>query len=112
MKKNILFIALLLCIGTLQAQDYLDIFKASFSSTSLGNVDDENAQTDVTNTNVELYMPIPITQKAVILAGFTYQKLTKESFDLSKTNRKASDQKAYEAEQVMKKLESLANTPS
>lgn len=41
-----------------------------------------------------------------------YQKLTKESFDLSKTNRKASDQKAYEAEQVMKKLESLAKTPS
>ena len=41
-----------------------------------------------------------------------YQKLTKESFELSKTNRKASDQKAYEAEQVMKKLESLANTPS
>ena len=41
-----------------------------------------------------------------------YQKLTKESFDLSKTNRKASDQKAYEAEQVMKKLESLAKTTS
>ena len=41
-----------------------------------------------------------------------YQKLTKESFDLSKTNRKASDQKAYEAEQVMKKLESLAKTHS
>lgn len=41
-----------------------------------------------------------------------YQKLTKESFDLSKTNRKASDQKAYEAEQVMKKLESLAKTPT
>ena len=41
-----------------------------------------------------------------------YQKLTKESFDLSKTNRKASDQKDYEAEQVMKKLESLAKTPS
>ena len=41
-----------------------------------------------------------------------YQKLTKESFDLSKTNRKASDQKSYYAEQVMKKLESLAKTPS
>jgi len=41
-----------------------------------------------------------------------YQKLTKESFDLSKTNRKASDQKAYEAEQVMKKLETLVKTPS
>ena len=41
-----------------------------------------------------------------------HQKLTKDSYDLSKTNRKASDQKAYEAEQVMKKLESLAKTPS
>ena len=73
MKKNILFIALLLCIGTLQAQDYFDIFKASFSSASLGNVDDENAQTDVTNRNIELYMPIPITQKVTIIAGFTYE---------------------------------------
>ena len=73
MKKNVLLIALLLCIGSLQAQDYLDIFKASFSTASLGNVDDENAETDVTNRNIELYMPIPITQKAVILAGFTYE---------------------------------------
>ena len=39
-----------------------------------------------------------------------YQKLTKESFNLSKSNRKASDQKAYEAEEVMKKLEALSKT--
>lgn len=52
MKKSILFIALLLCIGSVNAQDYLDIFKASFSSASLGNVDNENAETDVTNTNI------------------------------------------------------------
>lgn len=36
-----------------------------------------------------------------------YAKLQKESFDLSKTNRKLSDQKAYEAEEVMKQLEKL-----
>lgn len=39
-----------------------------------------------------------------------YQKLTKEAFDLSKTNRKMSDQKAFEAEQVMKKLEALSKS--
>jgi hypothetical protein len=36
-----------------------------------------------------------------------YQLLQKESFDLSTSNRKLSDQKAYEAEEVMKKLEKL-----
>lgn len=36
-----------------------------------------------------------------------YQKLTKEAHSLSTTNRKLSDQKVYEAEAVMKKLEKL-----
>jgi len=36
-----------------------------------------------------------------------YQKLTKEAHALSTINRKLSDQKTYEAEEVMKKLEML-----
>lgn len=36
-----------------------------------------------------------------------YQKLTKEAHSLSTSNRKLSDQKTYEAEEVMKKLENL-----
>ncbi|HBL80171.1 MAG TPA: hypothetical protein DDZ79_09765 [Aequorivita sp.] len=36
-----------------------------------------------------------------------YQKFQSESFKLSTTNRKLSDQKAFEAEEVMKKLEKL-----
>ncbi|SRX55782.1 Lacal_2735 family protein [Aequorivita sp. CIP111184] len=36
-----------------------------------------------------------------------YQKLQKESFKLSTINRKLSDQKAFEAEEVMKQLEKL-----
>ncbi|WP_157823435.1 Lacal_2735 family protein [Olleya sp. 1-3] len=36
-----------------------------------------------------------------------YQKLTKEAHSLSSTNRKLSDQKVYEAEEIMKKLEQL-----
>ncbi len=39
-----------------------------------------------------------------------YQKLQKEAFDLSTTNRKLSDQKVFEAEEVMKKLEKLKRT--
>ncbi len=39
-----------------------------------------------------------------------YQKLQKECFDLSTTNRKLSDQKAFEAEEVMKELEKLKGT--
>ena len=36
-----------------------------------------------------------------------YQKLTEEAFRLSKTDRKASDEKQVEAEEIMKKIESL-----
>ncbi len=36
-----------------------------------------------------------------------YQRLQKESYNLSTKNRKLSDQKAYEAEQVLKQLEML-----
>jgi len=36
-----------------------------------------------------------------------YQKLVKEAHSLSTTNRKLSDQKVYEAEKIMNKLEKL-----
>jgi len=36
-----------------------------------------------------------------------YEKLMKEAHELSTTNRKLSDQKAAEAEEVMKQLEKL-----
>jgi len=37
-----------------------------------------------------------------------YEKLLKESYNLSTSNRKLSDQKVYEAEQVMNKIEKLS----
>lgn len=36
-----------------------------------------------------------------------YEKLMKQSFDLSKTDRQASDQKAAEADAIIKKIEAL-----
>ena len=36
-----------------------------------------------------------------------YKKLTKEAHSLSTTNRKLSDKKVYEAEEIMKKIETL-----
>ncbi|WP_298995613.1 Lacal_2735 family protein [Flagellimonas sp. S174] len=36
-----------------------------------------------------------------------YAKLLKEAHTLSTTNRKLSDEKTYEAEQVMKQIENL-----
>jgi len=36
-----------------------------------------------------------------------YDKLMKESFELSKINRKASDEKYAEADEIMKKIEKL-----
>jgi hypothetical protein len=40
--------------------------------------------------------------------GKKYDKLMKESFDLSKVNRKKADEKYAEAQQVMYKLEKLS----
>ena len=37
-----------------------------------------------------------------------YKKLLKESYGLSTSNRKLSNQKAFEAEEVMKQLEKLS----
>ena len=36
-----------------------------------------------------------------------YENLLKESYDLSKTNRKESDKKAYEADLVAKEIQGL-----
>ena len=37
-----------------------------------------------------------------------YEKLSKEAYQLSSTNRKMSDQKTFEANQVMDQLEKFA----
>lgn len=37
-----------------------------------------------------------------------YEKLMKEAFQLSKSNRSASDKKIAEAEEIMKKIEALS----
>ena len=38
-----------------------------------------------------------------------YEKLLKEAHSLSTTNRKMSDQKTFEAEEIMKQLEKLSS---
>ncbi len=47
----------------------------------------------------------PKTKKQKLQAQ--YEKLMKENFELSKTDRKAADQKFLEAEKVLKKIENL-----
>jgi hypothetical protein len=37
----------------------------------------------------------------------SYQKCLKEAYDLSKTNRKESDLKTYEANNLLKKIEKI-----
>jgi hypothetical protein len=69
-----LFLALsLLCIGNQAiAQNYIDLVKLSYNRTTLGNIDNEE-DTEVGNTNLEVYVPIPLNAKAALLAGFTYE---------------------------------------
>ncbi|MFS4494470.1 Lacal_2735 family protein [Maribacter sp. 2308TA10-17] len=46
------------------------------------------------------------SEKEVLQAQ--YKKLLKEAHSLSTTNRKLSDEKVFEAEEVMKQIEKLA----
>jgi hypothetical protein len=72
MKKNFIFLALLLVVGAVNAQDYIDLVKFSHLQTTLGTVDNDD-ETEVGNTNFEVYVPIPVTAKVVVLAGLTYE---------------------------------------
>lgn len=72
MKKQLL-LSILLCAGSLlYAQDYLDMVKVSYGQATLGNIDND-AETDVGNTLVELNFPIPISAKIVGVGAFTYE---------------------------------------
>ncbi len=74
MKKTLLILVLLISATTIQAQDYIDLVKVSHNRATLGNIDETNEdETDVSNTLAEVYFPIPITAKAVAIAGFTYE---------------------------------------
>ncbi len=71
--KKILFCILCIAAAPLAtAQDYLDILKVTHNNASLGNVDD-GAETDVSNTLIEGYFPLPLSGKATIIGGFTYE---------------------------------------
>jgi hypothetical protein len=71
--KNFTILLVLLCIGgAAQAQDYIDLVKVSYNQATLGNVDNE-AETEVGNFNLDVFAPIPITEKVVALAGVTYE---------------------------------------
>lgn len=53
-----------------RAQDYVDIVKLSNNNVNLGNIDN-TYETNVNNTNFELYYPKKINDKLVVLAGVT-----------------------------------------
>lgn len=72
MKSLILFFAIFFVSYTAGAQDYLDLLKLSHSRATLGNIDNDN-ETEVGNTLLEANFPVPITSKAVLIAGFTYE---------------------------------------
>jgi hypothetical protein len=72
MKKLLVLIALFISGNFLYAQDYLDMFKASYSRATLGNIDNEE-ETEVGNMLIEAYFPMPLTDKIVAITAFTYE---------------------------------------
>lgn len=72
MKKFNLMLLFALFTLSASAQDYVDIFKLSVNNAILGNIDN-NYETGVNNLNMEVYYPKKLSEKAVLLTGFTVE---------------------------------------
>lgn len=72
MKKSNLMLLFALFTLSASAQDYVDIFKLSVNNATLGNIDN-NYETGVNNLNMEVYYPKKLSEKAVLLTGFTVE---------------------------------------
>jgi hypothetical protein len=72
MKKIKLFMLFGLFTVSVRAQDYLDIFKLSLNNATLGNLDNDY-ETSVNNLNMEVYYPKKLSEKTVLLTGFTVE---------------------------------------
>lgn len=68
--KKLLLLLLLALSGSTYAQDYLDIARLNISRTNLEDVD-QTFNTDVTNLNLEVLYPTPLTNDMVLITGFT-----------------------------------------
>lgn len=68
---SFIFVLTFTCLQ-LQAQDYVDIVKIAGNNASLGNADND-FETSATNINIELYYPKRVSDKLVILSGFTVE---------------------------------------
>lgn len=72
MKKIKLLMLFALFTVSVNAQDYVDIFKLSLNNATLGNVDNDY-ETGVNNLNMEVYYLKKLSEKAVLLTGFTVE---------------------------------------
>jgi len=72
MKKITLLSIAVLFSSQLFSQDYVDIVKLSVNNANLGNVDTDY-ETSVNNLNLEVYYPKKLSDKAVLLTGFTVE---------------------------------------
>jgi hypothetical protein len=72
MRKLYVIVAFALMVNLATGQDYFDVLKYSYNSATLGNIENEK-ETDVSNTNIEFYFPLPVTGKTTIIGGFTYE---------------------------------------
>jgi hypothetical protein len=72
MKKIKLLMLFALFTVAVNAQDYVDIFKLTLNNATLGNLDNDY-ETSVNNLNMEVYYPKKLSEKAVLLTGFTVE---------------------------------------
>tara|TARA_R110000868_G_scaffold99333_4_gene273424 strand:+ start:596 stop:1168 length:573 start_codon:yes stop_codon:yes gene_type:complete len=60
----------------ISSQNYIDLFKADFSSTPQNKFDSTNTSTSLTEINGDLTIPFPIKDNLAIISGLTYEMTT------------------------------------
>ena len=75
MKPNLIF-TLLFIVHLSYAQNYVDLVKFEYATTSNNSFEDEEATTSLFEMNGNLTVPIVLNKKTTILSGFAYEQTT------------------------------------
>ena len=72
MKYILPFALVCFFVSSVSAQNYADLIRLSYNNSTLSELDGVN-ETDVGNFQADVLIPVPLTDKTSIIAGFTYE---------------------------------------
>lgn len=85
MKAKLFTVLLLWVTVQLQAQDYVDVIRLSSNNAVRGN-EENDYKTMINNLNLQVYYPIRMSEKLVLLSGFTVENTRLNKFEGAERN--------------------------